>query len=148
MKFLYVSASSFLLPISFAFVMTQRKDTAFRPLYSSSENEKGPVGKQTDHFLEQKAIDGANKIRSLSIEERTRRAMLAEAAEDRMVTLSDELDNLLGDDGMPIKKENREEAVNLATEIKAQQEQYRQLVMGEQNNLLDLTMNSEDESFE
>lgn len=147
MKFLFFSASSLLFPLSFAFVMTQRKDTAFRPLYSSSENEKGPVGKQTDHFLEQKAIDGANKIRSLSIEERTRRAMLAEAAEDRMITLSDELDSLLGDDGMPIK-ENREEAVNLATEIKAQQEQYRQLVMGEQNNLLDLTMNSEDESFE
>lgn len=147
MKFLFFSASSLLFPLSFAFVMTQRKDTAFRPLNSSSENEKGPVGKQTDHFLEQNAIDGANKIRSLSIEERTRRAMLAEAAEDRMITLSDELDSLLGDDGMPIK-ENREEAVNLATEIKAQQEQYRQLVMGEQNNLLDLTMNSEDESFE
>lgn len=120
----------------------------FRHLYSSPENEKGPVDQQTDKFLEQKAIDGAEKIRSLSVEERTRRAMLAEAAEDRMVMLSDELDNLLGDDGMPLKKENREEVVNLATEIKAQQEQYRQLVMGEQNSLLDLTMDSEDDSFE
>lgn len=129
--------------------MTKRKhDIPFRHLYSSPENEKGPVGQQTDKFLEQKAIDGAEKIRSLSVEERTRRAMLAEAAEDRMVMLSDELDNLLGDDGMPIKKENREEVVNLATEIKAQQEQYRQLVMGEQNSLLDLTMDSDDDSFE
>jgi hypothetical protein len=45
------------------------------------------------------AQTGTETLRNMSIEERTKRAMLAEAAEDRMIFLSDELDALLGDDG-------------------------------------------------
>ena len=48
--------------------------------------------------------------------------MLAEAAEDRMIFLSDELDALLGEDGTPLKAEYREEVVTLAQQIKAVQE--------------------------
>ena len=46
---------------------------------------------------------GAQKLRNMSIEERTKRAMLAEAAADRMILLSDELNALLGNDGTPLK---------------------------------------------
>ena len=62
----------------------------------------------------------------MSIEERTKRAMLAEAAEDRMIFLSDELDALLGDDGTLFKvAKYREEVVTVAQQIKAVQEWYR-----------------------
>ena len=72
----------------------------------------------------------------MSIEERTRRAMLAEAAEDRIVMLSDELDKLLGDDGMPKTVEDREEVTILATQIKALREQYKSLVNGGESQSL------------
>ena len=52
--------------------------------------------------------------------------MLAEAAEDRMIFLSDELDALLGDDGTLFKvAKYREEVVTVAQQIKAVQEWYR-----------------------
>lgn len=88
-----------------------------------------------EEFLEREAQVGAKKVRAMSIEERTRRAMLAEAAEDRMVEISAELDNLLGEDGLPTE-ENREEALNLARNYKASQEQYRNLVNGDESSLM------------
>lgn len=112
-----------------------------------SDNDER-VKKETNKFLERNSMNGADMIRTLSIEERAKRAMLAEAVEDRMIILSEELDNLLGEDGMPKKKESREEVLNLASQIKAQQEQYRQLVMGERNVLLDTTFKSDQDGFE
>ena len=86
---------------------------------------------------------GAQKVQNMSIEERTKRAMLAEAAEDRMIFLSDELDHalVLGNDGTPLKvAEYREEVVTLAQQIKALQEQYRALVNGEPDPMLSLSL--------
>jgi outer membrane protein OmpA-like peptidoglycan-associated protein len=114
---------------------------------SSSNNSNNEGGKQNnspsqpqEEFLEVEAQAGAEKVRNMSIEERTKRAMLAEAAEDRMIFLSDELDALLGEDGTPLKAEYREEVVTLAQQIKALQEQYRALVNGEPDPMLSLSL--------
>lgn len=96
-----------------------------------------------EQFLEEASRLGYDKIKSISIEERTRRAMLAEAAEDRVVMLSDELDSLLGDDGMPLKVEYREEVTILAKQIKASREQYQKLVNGEDCASLNLFVSSQ-----
>ncbi len=77
-------------------------------------------------------------MKEMSIEERTRRAMLAEAAEDRIIMLSEELDKLLGDDGMPLTVEDREEVTILASQIKASREQYKTLVNGGESPSLEM----------
>lgn len=101
-----------------------------------SENSKSRIN--NEQFLEESSRLGYEKVKSMSIEERTRRAMLAEAAEDRVVMLSDELDLLLGEDGMPLKVEDREEVTILAKQIKASMEQYKRLVNGEDCASLDM----------
>jgi hypothetical protein len=101
------------------------------------ENTIGKVSKSQEAFLESSAESGAPEVRKMSIEERTQRAMLAEVAEDRMISLSDELEVLLGEDGLPKKDEYRDEVVALAQQIKASQEQYRALVNGESSPLLE-----------
>lgn len=114
-------------------------------LLSSLDNDPEPThdGSKRDfsqaqaNFLESSARDGSSAVRHMSIEERTKRALLAEAAEDRMVKLTDDLDKLLDNSGIPKNIEDREEAVKIARQIKASQEQYRSLVNGEPSPLLD-----------
>ena len=118
-------------------------------MMQSSTSEDGDNRKRINNekFLEEASRSGYPKIKSMSIEERTRRAMLAEAAEDRVVMLSDELDSLLGDDGMPLKVEYREEVTILAQQIKASRDQYKQLVNGDDCASLDVFMSkSSDDS--
>lgn len=97
----------------------------------------GKLSQSQEAFLESSAQSGAPEVRKMSIQERTQRSMLAEVAEDRMLSLSDELELLLGEDGLPKKDEYRDEVVALAQQIKASQEQYRALVNGEPSPLLD-----------
>jgi hypothetical protein len=106
----------------------------------SDDNQGNRFSQSQEEFLEVEAQAGAEKVRQMSIEERTKRAMLAEAAEDRMISLSDELDALLGEDGMPLKVEYRDEIVSLAKEIKSMQERYRALVNGEPDVVLSLSL--------
>mmetsp|Transcript_1701 Transcript_1701/g.2422 ORF Transcript_1701/g.2422 Transcript_1701/m.2422 type:complete len:167 (-) Transcript_1701:293-793(-) len=102
----------------------------------SGSDDKSRLNQEQEKFMEREAIAGADKIRVMSIEERTKRAMLAEVAEDGMIKLSDELDELLGEDGMPKREEDREEIVTLCKQIKASQDQYKALVNGEDSPLL------------
>ncbi len=104
-------------------------------LEDANDNEKR-ISRQQEEFLERESKNGADKVRLMSIEERTKRAMLAEAAEDRIMQFSDELDALLGEDGMPKSEEDREEVVRLCEQIKATQSQYSALVNGEDSSLL------------
>ncbi len=116
------------------------QSTTLHQSFSPEENEsrKSRISKESENFLEQSSQNGYDKIKQMSIEERTRRAMLAEAAEDRIVMLSDELDKLLGDDGMPLTVEDREEVTFLATQIKASREQYQTLVNGGESSSLEM----------
>lgn len=67
-------------------------------------------------------------------------AMLAEAVEDRIFELVDQLDELVKrNDGLDnLSDEIREEAVLMAKQTKALQVQYDDLVAGRPSNLLDL----------
>ena len=66
--------------------------------------------------------------------------MLAEAVEDRIFELVDQLDELVKrNDGLDsLSDEIREQAVLLAKQTKALQVQYDDLVAGRPSNLLDL----------
>lgn len=81
---------------------------------------------------------GADKVKNMSIEERTKRVMLAENVEDRMVELIEKLEDLLDENGIPKKKESKEDIELLIEQIKAARNQYRLLVTGEECSTLDL----------
>lgn len=85
--------------------------------------------------MEGASAKGADKVREMSIEERTKRAMLAEAVEDRIFSMYDDLEVLLKD-GVPASDEDRDEIQSLAQEIKASQSQYENLVSGEPSTML------------
>lgn len=89
----------------------------------------------TEAFMENASRRGADKVASMSIEERTKRAMLAETVEDRIFSLHDELELLLPDNGMALL-EKREKIEFLSGEIKASEEQYEALVSGKPSSML------------
>ena len=68
----------------------------------NEENSQQPPSNQqqpdpVEQFMEEASRKGAEKVKAMSIEERTRRAMLAEAVEDRIFSLYDDLEGLLKD---------------------------------------------------
>jgi hypothetical protein len=95
---------------------------------------EGPSRKQRQELdMEELSEIGAPKIASLDIPERAKRAMLAEAIEDRIFDLTDELELVLAkEDTVP----NRELIVELAQQTKLLQIQYQDLVTGKSSTLL------------
>lgn len=90
--------------------------------------------------MEMSSIAGADAIRKLDLQERTKRAMLAEAVEDRIFELVDDLEELVRKSGglENLTDEIKEEAVEMAKQTKALQIQYDDLVNGRPSPLLDL----------
>ena len=90
--------------------------------------------------MEMSSIAGAKEIAKLDLQERTKRAMLAEAVEDRIFELVDELEQLVAkNNGLEnLSGEIKEEAVEMAKQTKALQVQYDDLVSGRPSPLLDL----------
>ena len=97
----------------------------------SQEQQQDPV----EAFMEEASRKGADKVKEMSIEERTKRAMLAEAVEDRVFQMYDDLEGLLKD-GVPATEDDREEISNIAKQIKASQLQYENLVSGKPSEML------------
>lgn len=131
---------------SFGFVSVSKPSSRIRtlneaPTGDSGEQQPDPV----EAFMEDASARGAEKVRAMSIEERTKRAMLAEAVEDRIFSMYDDLEALLKD-GVPTSDEDRDEIKSLAEQIKASQSQYENLVSGEPSAMLDLTEAGDDES--
>jgi hypothetical protein len=88
-----------------------------------------------EKILEELSWKGAEKIAKMDIPERAKRAMLAEAVEDRIFELSDILEALLEEDGS-IKLENREKVQETAKQTKKLQQQYSDLVNGKPSAIL------------
>ena len=88
------------------------------------------------------STSGAEAIKKIDIEERTKRAMLAEAVEDRIFDLVDELDLLVRKSGglENLTDEARDEAVEMAKQTKALQIQYDDLVNGRPSQMLEMEM--------
>ena len=108
------------------------------PEANAAADEGNDQGHAMQPFFEETALEGADAVKAMSIEERTRRAMLAEQVEDRVCTLYDDLEVILGEDGtLPESEEEREEITNIAKQIKVLQNDYKQLVSGEKSQYLD-----------
>lgn len=107
---------------------------------NNSEGQQSPAQKQQQKRMEKSSIAGAEAIRKIDIEERTKRAMLAEAVEDRIFDLADDLDLLVKRNGgvENLSEDVREEAVELAKQTKALQVQYDDLVNGGPSQLLEM----------
>jgi hypothetical protein len=107
------------------------------------DKKKQSLKKEQEQLMEQLALSGAERIAAMSIPERTKRAMLAEAVEDRIFELTDVLEKLLlsdqsesGGDGPLISEKNRQEALEVAQQTKALQVQYEELVSGRPSSVL------------
>lgn len=100
--------------------------------------------------MEALSAQGSARIAQLSIAERTKRAMLAEAVEDQIFENTEQLEELLTNRGNNISSsstsneviENRKHAVELAQQTKALQVQYRELVSGEPSSVLNALENA------
>jgi hypothetical protein len=106
------------------------------------DKKKESLKKEQEQLMEQLALSGAERIAAMSIPERTKRAMLAEAVEDRIFELTDVLEKLLllesggGGDGPLISEKHRREALEVAQQTKALQIQYEELVSGRPSSVL------------
>jgi hypothetical protein len=72
---------------------------------------------------------GADRIRALGVEERTKRAMLAESVEDRIFELVDEIEQLVASSKM-------ERAIDLSKQVRSLQTHYQKIVSGQPSSLL------------
>jgi hypothetical protein len=109
----------------------------------SSSARAWPPSRELEQVFEVSSSAGAEVIAKMDLQERTKRAMLAEAVEDRIFELVDELELLIKQyDGYESFSEFpgdvREVALEIAKQTKALQVQYDDLVNGRPSILLDL----------
>lgn len=97
-----------------------------------NDDSHHPFSRQQEFLFEHLSRMGADNVASLGVSERAKRALLAEAVEDRIFDLTDEIDDLVVDSRIV----DREKAVALAKEVKVLQIQYEELVSGKESSLL------------
>lgn len=107
------------------------------PLNQKPEQQQQPSDSQDQQrrILEELSLKGAEEISKMGIPERAKRAMLAEAVEDRIFELTDLLDGLIEVDGTVAEK-NRKKVVDIATQTKKLQQEYSDLVNGSPSSVL------------
>ena len=86
-------------------------------------------------LMEELSWEGQNKIASVSISERAKRALLAEAIEDQIFRLAEELEEIVGRNGL-IDDDDKREATALAARAKELKQQYQDLVSGAPSSVL------------
>ncbi len=102
------------------------------------EGQQSPAKKTQENIMEMASLAGAEEIAKLGIDERTKRAMLAEQVEDRIFELVDELEQMVEKNNGVLEGDVKEEVVELAKQTKALQNQYDDLVNGRPSSLLEL----------
>jgi hypothetical protein len=108
---------------------------------SMTQRQFSSASQSQEKIMEALSRNGADKIASLSVQERTRRAMLAEAIEDEIFANTERLESLLDDDGtLPVQ--HRERAVSIAKKTKSLQVQYHELVSGGESSVLNSVENA------
>ena len=108
-------------------------------LMSSSGNQsEGGFRKGQEMKMEMSSLAGAKAIAKLDINERTKRAMLAEAVEDRIFEITEEIEEIFNKNDGVLEGDQKDEAVELAKQTKALQVQYDDLVNGRPSYLLNL----------
>ena len=127
--------------IDWSLVSQQRRSHCQYPLPMALQedplNQQQPSDAQQQQrmILEELSLKGAEEIAKMGIPERAKRAMLAEAVEDRIFELTDLMEGLIEDDGTVAVK-NRKKAVDLATQTKKLQQEYSDLVNGSPSSVL------------
>ena len=104
--------------------------------------EPSEAQRQQEIIFEEMSLKGAKEIAKMEIQERTKRAMLAEVVEDRIFELTEVLEGFVDESGT-VREEDREKAVEVALQTKQLQIQYNELVSGKQSAILD-SLNSID----
>jgi hypothetical protein len=100
-----------------------------------SEDSDDPWSR--DLFLEQITKRGSEEIAKMSVSERAKRAMLAEAVEDNIVSKEIQLGEILGDSGViPSDPNLLEQCRDISMQIREAQLQYEALVTGKSSALL------------
>jgi len=112
---------------------THREHTRPRIQLHAEEEGLSPR-QQQERRMEELSQVGSDKINSLDISERVKRAMLAEAVEDRISELTEDLESCVDNGTIPESK--REYATELAQQIKVSQTQYQELVSGEPSSVV------------
>lgn len=130
-----------------AFASSSYVGRSFHPiivLSSLGKNEESySTQKKLEQIMDNSSSQGVKSIAAMNLQERTKRAMLAEAVEDRIFELVDELEILVKRNGgyesfSEYPDDVREEALEMAKQTKALQVQYDDLVNGRLSVLLDL----------
>ena len=103
---------------------------------NDEELEQSSDSNPIETFFETTALSGAEKIKKISIEERTRRAMVAEAIEDRVSNLYDDFEVTYQKIQDTDDVKDKEELKNIAKQIKVLQEEYRTVVNGDDHMLV------------
>jgi hypothetical protein len=126
---------------------TQRTTSPSRSILPSSSSNNNadnlsfpeePSGgqKQQEMMFEAASASGADVISKMTVPERAKRTMMAEALEDRIFELTETLEGLLDKSGM-IAEADREQAMEIAKQTKGLQLQYNDLVSGKPSSILD-----------
>lgn len=117
-----------------------------------ADDKDNTIKKGQEMRMEMASLAGAKAISKLSLNERTKRAMIAEAVEDRIYELTDEIEQIVVKNDGELVGDDKEEAVELAKQTKALQAQYDDLVNGRPSYLLDVEENkdvfNEEEGFQ
>jgi len=103
--------------------------------YQQLNPQQSNARREQELILEASSLRGAAIIANMEITERAKRAMLAEAIEDRVFELTDQLERMLEEDGS-VKIENRKEVEDTARQTKELQLLYSDLVNGKPSALL------------
>ena len=116
-----------------------RKTSDCSRLFSTGDDlsfpqEPSETQRQQEMILEKMALQGADRIKAMDIPERAKRAMLAEALEDQIFDLTEQLEGFVDENGMIT---DREKAVEIAKSTKSLQIQYNDLVSGKPSAILD-----------
>ena len=102
---------------------------------NNGDGPNNPIRRTQETIMEQLSLAGADKIAKMDVSERAKRAMLAEAIEDRIFDLTDVLESLFDEHGY-LPERNREKSVQIARQTKALQIQYEELVSGNPSTVL------------
>jgi primosomal protein N' len=128
-------ASSFAIPHAYS-TCTSLKNSPNNDDNNDEQQPQESLPKKQERLMEELSSDGADKIAKLDIQERTKRAMLAEQVEDRIFELSEQLEELF-DENKLLPESNREQALELAQQTKSLQLQYQELVSGKPSTILE-----------
>ena len=99
-------------------------------------SEDGDV-QAREAFLEQLSQRGSDQVAKMSIAERAKRAMLAEAIEDNILAKEIQLEELIGENCiLPADPELLQQCKDISLQIREAQKQYEALVTGGPSALL------------